>query len=55
MPLSDDRFDRNRWDTFLYTSRFASALGVWPWSDVFMSSETNNLVLSVLSAGVAFR
>lgn len=52
MRVSDDRFDRNRWDTFLYTSRFASALGVWPWADVFMSTETNNLVLSTLSAGV---
>jgi hypothetical protein len=52
MRVSDDRFDRNRWDTFLYTSRLASALGVWPWSDVFMSTERDNLLLSVLSAGV---
>jgi hypothetical protein len=52
MRVSDDRFDRNRWDTFLYTSQLASALGVWPWSDVFMSTERDNLLLSVLSAGV---
>jgi len=52
MRVSDDRFDRNRWDTFLYTSRLASAVGVWPWSDVYMSTERNNLLLSVLSAGV---
>jgi hypothetical protein len=52
MRVSDDRFDRNRWDTFLYTSRLASALGVWPWSDVFMSAERNNLLLADLSAGV---
>jgi hypothetical protein len=52
MRVSDDRFDRNRWDTFLYTSRLASAVGVWPWSDVFMSSERDNLLLSVLSGGV---
>lgn len=52
MRVSDDRFDRNRWDTFLYTSRLVSALGVWPWSDVFMSTERNNLLLSDLSAGV---
>jgi hypothetical protein len=52
MRVSDDRFDRNRWDTFLYTSRLASALGVWPWSDVFMSTERNNLLLADLSAGV---
>jgi hypothetical protein len=52
MRVSDDRFDRDRWDTFLYTSRLASAMGVWPWSDVFMSTERDNLLLSVLSGGV---
>src|SRR5579859_3206301 len=52
MRVSDDRFDRNRWDTFLYTSRLASALGVWPWSDVFMRTERDNVLLSVLSGGV---
>ena len=52
MRVSDDRFDRDRWDTFLYTSRLASALGVWPWSDVFMSTERNNLLLADLSAGI---
>jgi hypothetical protein len=52
MRVSDDRFDRNRWDVFLYTSRLASALGVWPWSDVFMSTERDNLLLSLLSGGV---
>jgi hypothetical protein len=48
---SGDRFDRERWDAFLYDSRLASALGVWPWCDVFMSSETPNLILATLSAG----
>jgi hypothetical protein len=52
MRVSDDRFDRTRWDSFLYTSRLASAVGVWPWSDVFMSTERDNLVLSLLSGGV---
>src|SRR5665213_2865628 len=50
--VSDDRFQRDRWDNFLYTSRLASALGIWPWSDVFMSNETNNLLLADLSAGM---
>jgi hypothetical protein len=50
--VSDDRFQRNHWDNFLYTSRFASALGIWPWTDVFMSTETNNLLISILSAGM---
>lgn len=48
---SNDRFTRSKWDEFLYASRLASALGVWPWSDVFMSSELENLLLSTLSAG----
>lgn len=52
MRVSDDRFDRNRWDTFLYTSRLAGALGIWPWADVFMSTERNNLLLAALSGGV---
>jgi hypothetical protein len=48
---SNDRFVRSRWNEFLYASRLASALGIWPWSDVFMSSEVENLILSNLSAG----
>lgn len=51
MRVSDDRFNQNRWTSFLYGSRLASALGVWPFSDVFMSSETQNLLLATLSAG----
>jgi hypothetical protein len=50
--VSLDRFDRTKWDTFLFDSRMASALGEWPWSDVFMSTETSNLVLSTLSGGM---
>ncbi|MGH7952184.1 MAG: hypothetical protein ACREFE_09730 [Limisphaerales bacterium] len=50
--VSDDRFCRPRWDHFLYVSQLADAVGVWPWADVFMSGETNNLLISVLSAGM---
>jgi len=50
--VSNDRFDRNRWKVFLHGSRLASALGVWPWTDVFKSSERDNLLLSTLSAGM---
>jgi hypothetical protein len=46
-----DRFNPNRWNDFLYTSRLASALGLWPWSDVYCSTERNNVLLSTLSAG----
>jgi hypothetical protein len=50
--VSDDRFRRSQWDNFLYGSRLAGALGIWPWADVFMSTETNNLLMANLSAGM---
>ncbi|HEX4038108.1 MAG TPA: hypothetical protein VHX37_08620 [Acidobacteriaceae bacterium] len=48
---SHDRFQRSDWDMFLYDSRLATALGIWPWTDVFLSSEEANLAISTLSAG----
>jgi hypothetical protein len=48
---SQDRFNPNRWTEFLYGSRMAQAMGIWPWTDVYMSSETRNLLVSTLSAG----
>jgi hypothetical protein len=50
--VSNDRFDRNRWRVFFYGNRLAAAVGAWPWSDVFRSSERDNLLLSTLSAGL---
>jgi hypothetical protein len=47
----DDRFEPGKYHNFLYTSRLASALGIWPWCDVFKSGETDALLLSNLSAG----
>jgi hypothetical protein len=49
---SDDRFTRSKWDAFLYASRLASALGIWPWTDVFMSAETDNVLIATLSGGM---
>jgi hypothetical protein len=49
---SDDHFIRARWDDFLFVSQLARAVGIWPWADVFMSTEQNNLLISVLSAGM---
>jgi hypothetical protein len=46
-----DRFEPGKWRPFLYTSQLASALGIWPWCDVFKSSEMGNMILAVLSAG----
>jgi len=48
---SQDRFDTNRWTECLYGSRLAQAMGIWPWTDVYMSGETRNLLISTLSAG----
>ncbi|HVM60918.1 MAG TPA: hypothetical protein VMV72_08630 [Verrucomicrobiae bacterium] len=49
---SEDRFEPSKWRHFLYTSQLASALGMWPWCDVFKSDETDNMTVAVLSAGV---
>jgi hypothetical protein len=46
-----DRFTRDRWTAFLYASTFIHATGAYPFSDVFMSGETANLLLATLSAG----
>jgi len=48
---SEDRFNPSRWWRFLYAARLASAVGVWPFTDVLASSETGNLLLATLSAG----
>ena len=48
---SEDRFNTNKWNDFLYTSRLAASMGIWPWADVYMSTEVNNVLLSTLSAG----
>ena len=48
---SMDRFGRTRWYPFLYASRLASAVGSWPFTDVLMSGETDNLLIATLSAG----
>lgn len=50
--VSGDGLTRDHWDAFLFTSRLASALGIWPWTDVFMSTEADNLLLATLSAGM---
>jgi hypothetical protein len=49
--VSGDRFERSKWDEFLYGSALAHAVGLWPWSDVFTSRELPELILSTLSAG----
>jgi hypothetical protein len=48
---SQDGFSSARWTEFLYSGRFASAVGLWPFTDVFQSADTNNMIMAVLSAG----
>jgi len=50
--VSGDRFKRVCWANFLYTARLASALGIYPWVDVFRSWEVPNILLATLSAGM---
>jgi len=50
--VSEDIFTRDKWDQFFYSSRLASALGVYPFTDVFRSNEKNNLLIATLSAGI---
>jgi len=51
MRVSNDRFEISKWNAFLYTSKLAGALGCWPWTDVYYSSESRNLLLGTLSGG----
>lgn len=48
---SPDRFEPGKWAEFVYGAPLVAAVGALPWSDVFMSRETGNLTLSLLSAG----
>jgi hypothetical protein len=52
MRVTIDRFGRDRWHDFVYVSQLDAALGAWPWVDVFMSTEADNLLLATLSAGM---
>ncbi len=48
---SMDGFKPEHYRAFLYASRLAAALGIWPWTDVFRSADTDSLLLATLSAG----
>ncbi len=48
---SADHLQRDRWTDFLYASRFASALGAWPFTDNFTTGDVSQLLLATLSAG----
>jgi hypothetical protein len=50
--VSEDVFTRDKWDQFFYSSRLASALGVYPFTDVFGSGEKISTLIATLSAGI---
>jgi len=50
--VSSDRFGSGMYRDFLHGSQLAWAVRLWPWTDVFMSGERDNLILSNLSAGL---
>ena len=50
--VSEDVFTRDKWDQFFYSSRLASALGVYPFTDVFGSNEKVSTLIATLSAGI---
>lgn len=50
--VSQDGFNPTRWDPFLYNSRLASALGIFPFADNVYSSDLKSLVLETHSAGL---
>ena len=48
---SADGLARDRWDSMLFDSRLASAVGTWPFTDNFCSNNVRNVLLATLSAG----
>ena len=48
---SADRMSRDKWSDFMYTSRLASAVGAWPFTDNFLSTEATHMLIATLSAG----
>lgn len=49
--MSNDAFQRERWDEFLFNSRVASAVGLWPFADAFKSPNIKDVLLATLAAG----
>jgi hypothetical protein len=49
--VSYDGFTSARWDSFIYDSRLASAMGIWPFTDAYPSSAARCLLIGTLSGG----
>ncbi|HKD75391.1 MAG TPA: hypothetical protein VKB76_07845, partial [Ktedonobacterales bacterium] len=52
MRVSNDRFESSKWNQFLYDSRLGESMNIWPWTDVYMSTEKTNLLIGTLSGGM---
>jgi hypothetical protein len=50
--VSEDGFNRSRWNKFLYNSRLASSLGIFPFADNVYSADIKSLLLETNSAGL---
>ncbi len=50
--VSEDVFTRDKWDQFFYSSRLASALGIYPFTDVFRSNQKMSMLIATLSSGI---
>jgi hypothetical protein len=49
--VSKDGFNQSYWDVELYNSQLANAVGLWPFTDGFMSTSITDALLATLSAG----
>lgn len=49
--VSNDAFRRGKWDELLFDSAVPSALGLWPFTDAFVSANTKDVLLATLTAG----
>lgn len=49
--ISPDFLSRGNWDTFLFNSEVASAVGLWPFTDALNTRNGKDVLLSTLSAG----
>ncbi|MGC9260589.1 MAG: hypothetical protein ACP5I8_11020 [Phycisphaerae bacterium] len=50
--VSNDFFIQPRWRHFIFTSRLADAVGMWPWADACLSTSRYGILLQTLSAGM---
>lgn len=49
--VSNDAFQRARWDELIFNSSIASAVGLWPFADNFASANEKDVLVATLTAG----